>query len=250
MVIRAVLELVAAAPVGPAEIDGGIETSAGDTTSVSAAEAAALAIGVEGGRRWEIHGPTTVGRSDTADLTLTVASLSRRHAELVDVAGRLALRDLGSRNGTAVNGEVVGEEPVILADNDEIVLGGAVALRFIDPMATPIGPRIGRLTGVWIDPRTDAVWLDARLVEPPLSARQLQLLRLLDEADGAVVTREQIVAEVWADAAAEGVSDQALAALIKRLRQRLGSPSGSESDVIEIVRGRGLRLRRAHQTPG
>lgn len=221
MVIRAVLELVATSP--------GLTVDGGDADP--------------GRQRWEIGGPVTIGRSDAADLTLAVPSLSRFHLELLDLSGRLAARDLASRNGSTINGEPLGDEPRVLSDDDEIVLGGAIALRFIDPMATPIGNRIGRLHGIWIDPDTDAVWLDAKLVEPPLSPRQLDLLRLLDDAAGAIVPRERIVEVVWADVAAEGVTDQALAALIKRLRQRLGRRADG-SDVVEIVRNRGLRLRR------
>ncbi|MEM9565733.1 MAG: winged helix-turn-helix domain-containing protein [Actinomycetota bacterium] len=192
------------------------------------------------GRRWEIRGPLVVGRSTTADLTVALPALSRRHLQLIEATGRVAARDLGSRNGSAVNGRPLGQEAVILADGDELVLAGSVAFRFIDPMATPIGPRIGKLTGVWIDPDTDVVWLDARPLEPPLSPRQLDLLRLLHDADGEVVSRDRIVEVVWADAVADGVSDEAVAALVKRLRQRLGAAGRGE--LIEMVRHRGLRL--------
>ncbi|MEM7338857.1 MAG: FHA domain-containing protein [Actinomycetota bacterium] len=193
-----------------------------------------------GGRRWEIHHATVVGRSGEADITINIAALSRAHAELFPLRGRVAVRDLGSRNGSARNGEPVGSEPVMLDDGDEIVLAGEVAFRFIDPMATPIRPRIGRLTGVWIDPETETVWLDARLIEPPLSPRQLALLRLLDECRGEVVTRTQIVSAVWPDVESAGVSDEAVAGLTKRLRQRLAELG--RDDLIEAVRHRGLRL--------
>ncbi len=45
-----------------------------------------------------------IGTHETADLRLTDDTVSRFHCELARDQGRLLLRDLGSRNGTAVNG--------------------------------------------------------------------------------------------------------------------------------------------------
>ena len=230
------LEAVQPAPAGPASTGGsGPDGDDGPDTDAELDRA----IG-SSRRRWEVNGPLVIGRAAAADLTITLPSLSRRHLELVPLTGRVAARDLGSRNGSAVNGQPLGSEPVVLADGDQLVLAGSVAFRFVDPMATPVGPRIGKLRGVWVDPDTDAVWLDARPVEPALSPRQLALLKLLAEADGRVVSRQRIVEVVWADAEADGVSDEAVAALIKRLRQRLGETGRSE--LVEVVRHRGLRL--------
>lgn len=191
---------------------------------------------------WQLDSRTVIGRSDDADITLAVDAISRRHFEIDFELGVAVLRDLGSQNGTAVNGTIV--EPDVehrLNDNDRIVVAGAIELVFRDPMATPTVPRLGRLVGVWIDPSNDDVWLDARLVSPPLSPQQLRLLKTLDEADGAIVSRPDLIAAVWDDAAAEGVTDDSVTALVKRLRQRLRdtSPSG---DAIEIVRGHGIRI--------
>ena len=197
------------------------------------------------GERWEIEANTVIGRSEDAGVTIALAAVSRQHAMLNVVGGLCELVDLGSTNGTAVNGSpLLANTPVPLRDGDDIVIAGVAALRFIDPMATPIAPRIGRLTGVWIDPETEAVWIDARRVEPPLSERQLGLLQQLVDANGEVVSRADIVANVWADVAAAGVSDDAVNAVIKRLRQRLRETS-SGGEVIDIVRGRGLRVDQA-----
>lgn len=194
------------------------------------------------GERWDIETTTVIGRSDDAGVTIALPAVSRRHAMLNVAGGACELVDLGSTNGTAVNGSpLAANAPHQLHDGDEIVIAGVAALRFIDPMATPIAPRIGRLTGVWIDPDTEAVWLDARRVEPPLSERQIAMLQQLVDAEGEIVSRADIVAHVWADVAAAGVSDDAVNAVIKRLRQRLRETS-TGAEVIDIVRGRGLRL--------
>jgi hypothetical protein len=71
-------------------------------------------------------GQITLGRSAECDCLLSDPSVSRRHAELRRDGDRWLLRDLGSRNGTRVNGlRVTGETEV--RPGDAIALG---ALRF------------------------------------------------------------------------------------------------------------------------
>lgn len=184
---------------------------------------------------------TTIGRDRSQPICLPVTAISRAHAQIERTPHGYLIRDLGSRNGTFVNGDRVDRDGHPLRDGDEIVLAGVETLSFLDPMATPAAPAIGRLTGVWIDPDTRAVWVDAQPVEPPLSERQQALLELLDARAGTVVSREDIVAVVWADVAAEGVSAEAIDALVKRLKARL-RPLQIHGDYIEVRRGRGVRL--------
>jgi cell pole-organizing protein PopZ len=54
--------------------------------------------------------PTTIGRSADCDSMVAEPTVSRRHAELRREGERWLLRDLGSRNGTRVNGMRVLEE--------------------------------------------------------------------------------------------------------------------------------------------
>jgi pSer/pThr/pTyr-binding forkhead associated (FHA) protein len=55
--------------------------------------------------------------------------LSRRHATLSLAAGHAHVADLGSRNGTSVNGRRLGTEPCALRDGDEVAFGGVLAYR-------------------------------------------------------------------------------------------------------------------------
>ena len=81
------------------------------------------------GRTWRIGVPSTViGRDESvADLVLNDTNVSRRHAELKREGGTWHLSDLGSTNGTRVNGLRVDEFD--LATGDTVTLG-LISLEF------------------------------------------------------------------------------------------------------------------------
>ncbi len=66
--------------------------------------------------------PYTIGRGPDNQLVLPDAAVSRRHAVLERAGERLRVRDLGSRNGTRVNGQDVSEAE--LCDGDVLGIGG------------------------------------------------------------------------------------------------------------------------------
>ena len=66
--------------------------------------------------------PTVLGRSRACDVVLADDSVSRRHAMLVREGGRVVLTDLGSTNGTLVNGRWVTQAEV--RPGDRVRLGG------------------------------------------------------------------------------------------------------------------------------
>lgn len=73
---------------------------------------------------------------------------------------------------------------------------------------------------------------------------QYRLLELLYTQKGRVCTREEVVAYVWPDVVGEGVSEQAIDALVRRLRDRLAEVD-AETNFIITVRGHGFRLENA-----
>jgi FHA domain len=68
----------------------------------------------------------TIGRSAAARVQIDEGWVSRIHAELVPASGRWQLRDMGSTNGTSVNGNRVGSDPVLLSDGDLIEIGRTI----------------------------------------------------------------------------------------------------------------------------
>jgi hypothetical protein len=81
------------------------------------------------GRRMVV-GPAgaTLGRSRQCDVVLSDPNVSRQHAEIRPRGGSWVLTDLGSTNGSRVNGRAV-EGPEVIRPGDEIELGSTV-LRF------------------------------------------------------------------------------------------------------------------------
>jgi pSer/pThr/pTyr-binding forkhead associated (FHA) protein len=65
-----------------------------------------------------------IGRDDDNDITVNSELISRRHAVLTWKSGTFELRDLGSRNGTLVNGQIC-QTPVLLQEADVIDIGTA-----------------------------------------------------------------------------------------------------------------------------
>lgn len=73
-------------------------------------------------------GETFLGRGQNATIRLNDDGISRRHARLVQVGGKVFIEDLKSSNGTLVNGTAVTEQE--LSDGDKIRLGSTTILKF------------------------------------------------------------------------------------------------------------------------
>ncbi len=73
--------------------------------------------------RYTIYTSAVIGRSDKCDITIKEDYISAKHAEIWYEDGEWYLEDLGSRNGTAVNGQRI-RDTVILDPEDVISFGG------------------------------------------------------------------------------------------------------------------------------
>jgi len=83
-----------------------------------------VARGKASSRNIKLKGPRVVlGRASDCDLRITSQKVSRKHCEIVEQDdGLLAVRDLGSSNGTYINNEKVSEERTVHA-GDELAIG-------------------------------------------------------------------------------------------------------------------------------
>lgn len=194
------------------------------------------------GQRWTIDNEKfIIGRGSDCDIVLPERQVSRHHVTIVNEGSHYQLVDGGSKNGTHLNGKpVVGT--VGLHDGDEIQIALCVKLMFIGTDATlPLNfeqpSPVGNLV---LDENARSVSIKGQELKPPLSLAQFRLLHALYEADGAVCDRDSIVIAVWPETNGLGVTEQAIDALVRRLRDRLFELD--EHNYVVTVRGHGFRL--------
>jgi DNA-binding winged helix-turn-helix (wHTH) protein len=185
-----------------------------------------------------------IGRLPDCDLPVGHRAVSRQHAQIVCEAGRYHLEDLGSTNGTFLNGQQI--EPHdrrSLKAGDLIQIAHVAVFRFEDPsVTTPITRPQPHLSGrFWLDRATRQVYVRGRALTPPLSAQQFTLLEILSATPGRVVLRDEIANALWPEAQG-AVSEAMIDNLMARLRQRLGAADGSDQSFVETVRGVGFRF--------
>ena len=213
-----------------------------------------------------------IGRSQDGQLVILATSVSREHAELRESEGKWTLRDLGSRNGTTVDG-VRGQGRVALPSRAKLKIGD-VALWFLgevahEPASAPslatgsaagslvrftLVPEIGELclvggsdtgTGGALLHRTasDASWAEKNL--PPLEFQLLRALctRAVEEASspaavrGCVATKQLARDLPWQSKYA---NEENVRQVVRRLREGLAS-LGAEG-ILAVAPGRGYYL--------
>jgi len=192
------------------------------------------------GQRWQLNEAVVLGRESSCEVVIPDRQISRFHARLTPTPEGVILEDLGSKNGTYHNGAML-SAPVVLQDGDLLAVGIAQQFTYLTSDATmPLldGGKPGKLM---MDQKSRRVWVHQQQLVPPLSAQQFKLLWLLYESHGQVVSRPDLVSVVWGDDQYAGVSDQALDALIRRLRDRLAALDPTHQ-FIDTVRGHGVRL--------
>ena len=196
------------------------------------------------GKRWTLNkSEFVVGRGEDCEVVLPDRQVSRRHFRIVRDDDGYSVEDLGSKNGTYVNGAAV-RGSVQLQDGDEIQVALSVRLLFVGAEATlPLTQEMLRVVqpGLRLNKSQRQVWVNGAVLEPPLSLSQYRLLEILWEQKGKIVTREEVIAAVWPESDEAGITEQAIDALVRRLRDRLAEVD-REHEYLVTVRGHGFRL--------
>src|SRR3954469_8976022 len=65
-----------------------------------------------------------IGRSSELDMVLVEDMVSRKHAKITVAGGKITIEDLGSTNGTFVNGEKI--KQARLKEGDRILIGTSI----------------------------------------------------------------------------------------------------------------------------
>jgi adenylate cyclase len=142
------------------------------------------------GKEYALGERTVIGRADSADIRILDGLISKQHAEIAFANGRWSLRDLGSSNGTAVNGLRVHAHD--LAEGDQITVGNArltfshatpqrtaPAVEFIESSTPHVRAKVERTTGEAFRPVTQI--LDIEQLK-----RDYEKLRIANELNRAI----------------------------------------------------------------
>ena len=100
-----------------------------------------------------------VGRDSTNEIVINDAEISRRHARLTFQGGKYVLEDLGSTNGTFVNGQLLAG-PRVLKAGEVVSFGEQIVMIFEAMMTVDAGATVA-------SPRAAAVPVASRPVMPP-----------------------------------------------------------------------------------
>lgn len=127
---------------------------------------------------WPLEGPVLgIGRSSRHPIHIADGTVSKDHADLTLRSGQYWLRDLGSRNGTRVNGRDA-KEPIPIEAGDRVEIGHVMLRVTGEPAAQQIRLEEQSVTGTTLRLRADRI-----LEQRARSGRNpAELVRLLAEA--------------------------------------------------------------------
>lgn len=106
----------------------------------------------------------TIGRDSTNGVAINDAEISRKHARLMFQGGKYVLEDLGSTNGTFVNGQRLAG-PVVLKPGDVVSLGEQIVLMY-DAIAGDAGATVA-VSRKAVQPSPPAYSAPAQSYSPP-----------------------------------------------------------------------------------
>jgi pSer/pThr/pTyr-binding forkhead associated (FHA) protein len=157
--------------------------------------------------------------------------VSRNHAEIRYHQGCFMLRDVGSTNGTEIDGQRIEPSRLYQLKHDSaiglgIVQGKArIILRFKESHVTTRAPsgdlaEVVNVSWLSIDEEKKEVWVDGKLIL--LSRKEYDLLSFLNRKAGKVCSKDEIISEVWPEVQDPGaISDATVDQLIYRLRGKI-----------------------------
>ncbi|MFN8445823.1 MAG: winged helix-turn-helix domain-containing protein [Caldilineaceae bacterium] len=184
-----------------------------------------------------------LGRSADCDIVVDDQFASRRHAEILHNQDSYQIHDLQSKNGIVIDGHRLSSGgSAWLQDGSEIQVASTL-YRFLDPAVTVTAPSLIALRerGLRVDITTRQVFVDGELLDPPLSAKQFDLLWFLYQNRNRVVSKDEISEAVWANELGD-VSDANIDRMVSRIRSRIEPYNNEEPRFIATIRGYGYQL--------
>ena len=146
---------------------------------------------------------------------------------------------------SSMAGRIASGATAWLEDGDELQFA-STRFRFHDPSATITAPFLEALpeTGIRVEPATRQVFINGKVLVPPLSVKQFDLLWYLYQNRGRVVSKDELANQIWAEASGD-VFDASIDRMVSRVRNRIetaAAPGEPQSRLIVTVRGFGYQL--------
>jgi pSer/pThr/pTyr-binding forkhead associated (FHA) protein len=176
----------------------------------------------------------TIGRAMECDIVIASKSISRENTRLRQEGRHWFVEDLGSTNGTYLNGERI-ITSMNLRDGDSIKVGD-VTFIFHDPDTTT---RENPVPDLEVDTTAGVVRVNRKAVS--LSPKEHLLLAYLYERRCQVCSKDDIGRAVWPEYQAGGIFDYQIENLVRRLRTRIEFDPANPQ-LLFTVRGLGYKL--------
>ena len=176
----------------------------------------------------------TVGRAVECDVVIASKSISREHTRLRRDGRQWYAEDLGSTNGTYLNGERV-ITAMKLRDGDTLRVGD-MPFVFHDPDTTT---RENPVPYLEVDPAAGVVRVNRKAIS--LSPKEFLLISYLYDRRGQVCSKDDIGHSVWPEYTAGGIFDYQIENLVRRLRTRI-ELDPANPQLLFTVRGLGYKL--------
>jgi pSer/pThr/pTyr-binding forkhead associated (FHA) protein len=209
--------------------------------------------------------PVVFGRDEDCTVQLDSPFVSRRHAQIHVGPDGVFLTDLGSHNGSFVNGQRT-TGPAVLTEGDVVALGDvtieclAGARRMIktrtlvrpvladpgqaaSPAASPAQREPAEAVRqpderLRIDPRTLYVWVGGRQLERRLSAQEFKLLAYLHDHQDRICTRRELGDAIWGR---HTWDPNLLYRLVRRVKEKI-EPDPKHPRYLQTIPWVGYRL--------
>jgi hypothetical protein len=138
------------------ERDAGLSTGTlrVDSQTASGSVSWRAVVDIDGQRHPLVAARTVIGRGSDADITIADAGTSRKHVEILWDGERAMVRDLGSTNGTQLQGRKVSEAP--LPPDATVTIGRTNIVFRIVAQATPPRPPVPDATRAFDSRRGDS----------------------------------------------------------------------------------------------
>ena len=166
-----------------------------------------------------------LGNSSGADIPVMNAFVSRRHCRITYRDDNYYVSDVGSRNGTFLNGTQLSEgDEAIINSGDVLELSGQ-EVRFLfrahsggKENTTLVLP--GKSDDLRVESGPREVWVKGEKILPPLSPKEFDVLALLYSKRTEVVTKDDIAFGGWPERDGD-VGNHEIEQCIRRIRRRI-----------------------------